>query len=320
MKTKLAQLREMTTVVADTGDLTEIKKHQPVDATTNPSLLLAAVQDPDYRPLVARALRYAGGGGSDSIESITEYLSVVTGMEILALIPGRVSIEVAAKYSYDAQQTADAALRLIDLFSAHGVSNERILIKIAATWEGIQAASALERLGIQCNLTLLFNLNQAQACADAGVFLVSPFVGRITDWHKAQTGVEEYHPSEDPGVRSVQDIYRLYKTRGYHTVVMGASFRNIGQIEELVGCDRLTISPMLLDLLNQDFGKLSRKLEPQEVTPHGTGQSKPMDAMVFERAMEADAMASEKLTEGIERFVADHDRLMQLLSFELART
>ena len=312
---KLKQLARVTTVVADTGDMDAIRQYQPVDATTNPSLLLKAVTSGKYQSLVDQALGHAQSAGVADMDGAIEYLSVIAGLQILSLVPGRVSTEVNAKYSFDVQATVDAATRLIDLYAARGISSQRILIKIAATWEGIQAAERLERMGIQCNLTLLFSEIQARACADAGVFLISPFVGRITDWHKAQTGVTEYLAAEDPGVQSVKRIYRHYKAHGYQTIVMGASFRNAGQVEALAGCDRLTISPQLLDALASDEGHLPIALSAAAMTTDATHLNAPVtvNRAGFESAMRDDAMASEKLASGIDQFVADTDSLAGLL-------
>src|SRR5690606_6955662 len=252
---KLDSLRQHTLIVADTGDIDAIRTLQPVDATTNPTLLLKAAQQPEYVHLLDQALEQASGS-YQQIEEACDHFAVAVGREIVQLVPGRVSTEVDARLSFDRQATLDKAQRLIELYEAAGVTRDRVLIKIAATWEGIQAAAELERRGIQCNLTLLFSFAQAQACADAGVFLISPFVGRIYDWYKAQEGRDSQR-AEDPGVQAVSRIFRYYKQHMYATVVMGASFRNLGQIEALCGCDRLTISPALLQQLAAEPGPLA---------------------------------------------------------------
>ncbi|KZZ15634.1 transaldolase, partial [Oleiphilus sp. HI0080] len=263
MASKLEQLRTMTTVVADTGDLQAIKQWKPEDATTNPSLLLKAAALDEYQPLIADAKKYGARHDVDSQEQLDlacDYLACSIGKEILGHIPGKISTEVDARLSFSTDETVNRALRLIDLYDSKNVATERVLIKIASTWEGIQAAKILQQKGINCNLTLLFDFAQAQAAADAGAFLISPFVGRILDWYKNDSGITDYPANEDPGVLSVQQIYRHYKASGYDTIVMGASFRNTGEIEELAGCDRLTISPQLLEELSRDEGDLQRKL------------------------------------------------------------
>ena len=260
---KLEQLKTMTDVVADTGDLSAIKQYNPVDATTNPSLLLKAVDLPEYSPLILSSREWAarrGGGNQEILSNSCDKLAVEIGTEILKIIPGRVSSEVDARLSFDEKATIEKAKQLIDLYDQNGISPERVLIKIASTWEGIRAEK-LENDGINCNLTLLFGFDQAIACADAGVFLISPFVGRILDWHK-NNSAKEFTADNDPGVASVKKIFNYYKDHGYRTVVMGASFRNIGQIEKLAGCDRLTISPTLLDELSLDKSRLERRLHP----------------------------------------------------------
>ena len=263
---KLAQLKEMTTVVADTGDFEAISQYSPEDATTNPSLILKAAQMPSYERLVKEVITSVSGGTLSSDEQLSlcmDKLAVGIGKKIIEVIPGRISTEVDARLSFDTQKSINKARQLIDLYQAAGIGKERVLIKMASTFEGIQAAQQLEKEGINCNLTLLFNFTQAAAAADAGAFLISPFVGRILDWYKANTDKSEYTAAEDPGVQSVTRIYNYYKQSGYDTVVMGASFRNIGEIIELAGCDRLTISPQLLQELDDDFGNLERKLDPQ---------------------------------------------------------
>ena len=310
---KLEQLKQFTDVVADTGDIEAIRQYTPMDATTNPSLLLNAATLPHYQSIVeeSRAKAIAAGGDADTvIANACDRLAVAIGKEILSIIPGRVSTEVDARLSFDTAATIDKAKQLIELYAEQGIGSERILIKIASTWEGIEAARQLEKEGIQCNLTLLFGFGQAAACADAGVFLISPFVGRILDWYKASTGKDSYPPLEDPGVLSVSRIYDYYKSHGYKTVVMGASFRNQGEIEALAGCDRLTISPALLDSLASDNGQLERRLQdgdnPREAQPD-CGESS------FRWMLNEDAMATEKLAEGIRKFAADQVKLEKLL-------
>ncbi|HLS97293.1 MAG TPA: transaldolase [Porticoccaceae bacterium] len=303
---KLEQLRRITTVVADTGDLAAIRRYAPVDATTNPSLLVKAATDPACAHLVAEAV--ASGGGD--IPGVMDRLAVLIGREILAIIPGRVSTEVSASLSFDTGATLARARRLIELYAGLGIPAERVLIKIAATWEGIRAAEILEREGIQCNLTLLFSFAQAQACADAGVFLISPFVGRIYDWYKANGG-GDYAAADDPGVQSVARIFNYYKRHGYATVVMGASFRNRGQIEALAGCDRLTISPQLLDELAAAGGDLPRVLDA--ANPLGDEPRVLLDEGRFRWRHNEDAMATEKLAEGIRKFHEDEQRLAAIL-------
>lgn len=307
MTSKLEQLKAMTDVVADTGDIEAIARYQPLDATTNPSLLYKAAQMPQYAPLLRQAVERANG----DIGLACDYLAVAIGTEIVKLVPGRVSTEVDARLSFDTDATIAKARQLIALYQQQGVDRSRILIKIAATWEGIRAAAELEQEGINCNLTLLFNFAQAVACAEAGVTLISPFVGRILDWYKANTEVQEYTPLTDPGVLSVTQIYNYYKQHGYPTIVMGASFRNIGEIEGLAGCDRLTISPQLLEALSQDQGTLQRQLSADAT---GTLQDKlSFTESGFRFAMNEDAMATEKLAEGIRNFVKDQINLENLL-------
>lgn len=257
MTDKLTSLRQITTVVADTGDIAAMKLYQPQDATTNPSIILNAAQIPEYRKLIDEAITWAREQSSEHAQQIvdaTDKLAVNIGLEILKLIPGRISTEVDARLSYDTVASVAKAKRLIKLYNEAGISNDRILIKLASTWQGIRAAEQLEKEGINCNLTLLFSFAQARACAEAGVFLISPFVGRILDWYKANGDQKEFAPSEDPGVVSVTEIYQYYKKHGYKTVVMGASFRNLGEIIELAGCDRLTIAPSLLKELAESEG------------------------------------------------------------------
>lgn len=306
---QLEQLRQFTTVVADTGDLDAIRAWQPRDATTNPSLLLKAASDERYRRLVEETLRGLSLGSSASaaqVDHAMDHLAVRFGGEILKLIDGQVSTEVDARLSFDTRATVDKARKLMDLYQEAGWSRDRVLIKIAATWEGIRAVEILEREGIRCNLTLLFGFPQAQAAADAGAFLISPFVGRILDWHKNHTGRAQYAPAEDPGVISVRRIYQHYKSQGYQTVVMGASFRNLGEIQALAGCDRLTISPTLLEELAADTTPLARQLSPETAT--GKSPEKLSEAR-FRMEMNEDAMATEKLAEGIRNFIKDQETL-----------
>ena len=310
---KLEQLKQMTDVVADTGDINAIAQYQPMDATTNPSLLLKAAAMPQYATHVVEAKNWAkkqGGSNSTMLANSCDKLAVDIGAEILGIIPGRVSSEVDARLSFDTHATIDRAKRLVDMYAMKGIGPQRVLIKIASTWEGITAAYQLEKENINCNLTLLFGFCQAQACADAGVFLISPFVGRILDWYKQSTG-EEYDSETDPGVLSVKKIYGYYKRHDYKTVVMGASFRNLGEITALAGCDRLTISPQLLEALAKDDGDLSRQLSPTN-TP-GIEQQL-LDELDFRWALNEDAMATEKLGEGIRNFAVDQVKLEQLIS------
>ena len=305
MTSKLDQLKQFTTVVADTGDLDAIARLKPVDATTNPSLLLKAAAMPGYSELLKSAISASNG----DLGLACDHFGVAVGGEILKIIPGRISTEVDARLSFDTQATLSRAERLIGLYEQAGISRERVLIKIASTWEGIRAAEQLEKAGIQCNLTLLFTFAQAQACADAGVFLISPFVGRIYDWYKKADG-RDFVGAEDPGVESVTRIYNYYKANAYQTVVMGASFRNIGQIEQLAGCDRLTISPELLQQLADDQQPLARLLSPGQAAE--TKQS--LSESQFRWAMNEDAMGTEKLAEGIRLFARDQEKLEKLLT------
>lgn len=314
MASLLEQLKEITTVVADTGEFEAIKKYAPVDATTNPSLLLKAALLPEYAHLVRDARDWANdldGDDATRLGLMADKLAVNFGVEILKVIPGRISTEVDARLSFDTQATVARARRLVGLYNEAGIPTDRILIKIASTWEGIQAAKQLAKEGIDCNLTLLFGFAQAVACAEAGVFLISPFVGRILDWFKHKSGKESYVPDEDPGVLSVSRIYNYYKQHGYQTIVMGASFRNSGEIIELAGCDRLTISPALLDELASTEAPLVRKLSSD-----ATGEPQPkltLDEKQFRWLMNEDAMATEKLAEGIRNFTADQLKLEALL-------
>lgn len=318
MTTQLDSLRKMTVVVADTGDIDAIKKYQPQDATTNPSLILSASALPQYAPLIDEAIAYAKAQSANKAQQLIDAedkLAVNIGLEILKIVPGRISTEVDARLSYDTQATVEKARKLIALYNAAGISNDRILIKIASTWQGIRAAEILEKEGINCNLTLLFSEAQARACAEAGVYLISPFVGRILDWYKANTDKKEYAPAEDPGVISVTKIYNYYKEYGYKTVVMGASFRNVGEIIELAGCDRLTIAPALLKELQENSIALVRKLEYK-----GEVKAKPQPLTTeaeFYWQHNSDAMAVEKLAEGIRKFAVDQEKLEAMLSAKL---
>ncbi|QQD19600.1 transaldolase [Spongiibacter nanhainus] len=310
MSSKLEQLKTMTDVVADTGDIEAIRRFSPRDATTNPSLLLKAAQLPQYQELISRVVADNGGNTAAELKMASLKLAVAIGTEICQLVPGKVSTEVDARLSFDTAATVAEARTIVDEYQKAGVSRDKLLIKIASTWEGIQAAEVLEREGIECNLTLLFSLVQAAACAEAGATLISPFVGRILDWHVAK-GMTVERPEQDPGVQSVTAIYAYYKQHGYDTVVMGASFRNIGEIEALAGCDRLTISPALLEELSEAQGELPRRLVPDaqfESIPRMTlGESN------FRWALNEDAMATEKLAEGIRTFAADQVKLETLL-------
>jgi transaldolase len=302
---KLDQLRAMTDVVADTGDIDAIERLKPQDATTNPSLLLKAAKMPRFEKVVetVRAGEYSRAGACDQF-------SVAVGTEIIKLIPGRISTEVDARLSFDTKATVLKARELVALYDQQGISSDRILIKIAATWEGIRAAEILEREGIQCNLTLVFGFAQAQACADAGVFLISPFVGRILDWYLANTDLQVTQPAEDPGVQSVIKIYDHYKSHGYDTVVMGASFRNVGEVEALAGCDRLTISPDLMEAMSGNHETLVRALAP---TTNTLDAPLALTESDFRWQTNDDAMVVDKLSDGIRRFAADQVSLEHLL-------
>ncbi len=318
----LEQLREMTVVVADTGDIQAIESFKPRDATTNPSLITAAAQLPQYRSIVDETLREArqergeSASASEVVSLAFDRLAVSFGLRILQIIPGRVSTEVDARLSYDTAATVAKGRELIARYESQGIARERVLIKIASTWEGILAASALEKEGIHCNLTLLFGLHQAVACAEAGVTLISPFVGRILDWHRKASGRDAYAPAEDPGVVSVTQIYNYYKHFGYKTEVMGASFRNLGEITELAGCDLLTIAPTLLAELKKTQGELPRKLDPAKVA-HAPIEKISVDQAAFERMHAADRMASDKLAEGIAGFTKSLESLEEILAARL---
>ena len=313
---QLDALREMTVVVADTGDIDAIKQYQPQDATTNPSLILSASALPQYAPLIDEAVTYAKSKSNDKAQQLIDAedkLAVNIGLEILKIVPGRISTEVDARFSYDTEKTIAKARKLMALYNEAGISNDRILIKIASTWQGIRAAEVLEKEGINCNLTLLFSQAQARACAEAGVYLISPFVGRILDWYKAHEG-KEYAANEDPGVISVTGIYNYYKQYGYNTIVMGASFRNVGGITELAGCDRLTIAAPLLKALQESNTALVRKLEYK-----GEVKARPEKLTEAEFYWEhnQDPMAVEKLAEGIRKFAIDQEKLEAMLAEKL---
>ena len=322
-KNLLEQLREVTVVVADTGDIQAIETFKPRDATTNPSLITAAAQMPQYQGIVddtlkgARATLGASASAADVVTLAFDRLAVSFGLKILEIIPGRVSTEVDARLSYDIDGTVAKGRELIAQYEAAGVSKDRVLIKIAATWEGIQAAAVLEKEGIHTNLTLLFGLHQAVACAENGITLISPFVGRILDWYKKDTGRDSYAPNEDPGVISVTDVYNYYKKFGYKTEVMGASFRNIGEITELAGSDLLTIAPSLLAELQSVEGELPRKLDPAKAADSSIEKIS-VDKATFDRMHEENRMANEKLAEGIDGFTKALETLEKLLSDRLA--
>ena len=322
MASLLEQLSAMTVVVADTGDLEAIRKFTPRDATTNPSLILAAAQIPAYQNLIDEALRSSrkligdNAPVEDVVHEALDEISVIFGKEILKIVPGRVSTEVDTRLSYDTDATVEKGRKLIRLYNDAGISNERVLIKIASTWEGIKAAEVLEKDGIHCNLTLLFGFGQAVACAEAGVTLISPFVGRILDWFKAETGRDSYPGPEDPGVISVTRIFNYFKTYGYNTEVMGASFRNLDEITELAGCDLLTISPKLLDQLRQSDAALNRKLDASH--PVSAEEQIHVDRERFDAMMQDDRMASDKLGEGIKGFSKAIETLEHQLAHRLA--
>ncbi len=313
MPSKLDQLKSMTTIVADTGDIEAIKAFHPTDCTTNPSLILKAAGMPQYKHLVDEAIVW-GRSHRGVSSQITDRLAINFGAELTKIVPGRVSTEVDADISFDAQAMIEKARHLIAAYEERGVGRERILIKLATTWEGIEAARVLQKEGIDCNMTLLFSLAQAAAAADAGAFLISPFVGRILDWFKAAEG-REYTSETDPGVVSVRSIYAYYKTHGIKTVVMGASFRNAGEIEALAGCDRLTIAPNLLEELSKDQAKLERKLSPEKP---GAGPARMnLDEKTFRWLLNEDRMATEKLSDGIRLFAKDLRTLRELVSKKL---
>lgn len=311
----LDQLKQFTTVVADTGDFESIRAYEPQDATTNPTLIFKAVQQAEYKPLLEKAVadnRSSSLTGSALHRKVIDDLLIAFGREILTIVPGRVSTEVDARLSFDIEGTVEKARYLIGLYEKLGTPRERVLIKIASTWEGAQAAAICQKEGINCNLTLLFSLPQAIACAEAGVRLISPFVGRIYDYYKAKTG-KEYTGAEDPGVESVRKIYTYYKKFGHHTQVMGASFRNTGQIRELAGCDLLTIAPELLQELKDSSESVTRKLDPADAAASSV-EKIAMNEKTFRWMLNEDAMATDKLAEGIRKFAADIVQLEQIVA------
>jgi len=321
MTSFLDQLKQFSVIVADTGDFSQMRKYQPRDATTNPSLLLKAAEMPDYEEIVIKALRaskQAAPSANAAVDEAMDCLSVAFGLEILKIVPNRVSTEVDARLSFDVRGSLAKARKLMAMYQASGIPRERVLIKLASTWEGIRAAAELEKEGIHCNLTLLFSLAQAIACAEAGVQLISPFVGRILDWHKKATGRASYPPAEDPGVQSVAQIYAYYKKFGHKTEVMGASFRNIGEITELAGCDLLTISPGLLDELSSTQGVLERKLDPAAAQAADLEQVH-LDEKGFRWMFNENQMATEKLSDGIRLFAADAVKLEALIARKLEK-
>ncbi len=316
MTNQLEQLKTMTTVVADTGDIDAIAQYTPEDATTNPSLVLKAIQQPQYQHLVGQAVSWAKEhcAADKQVEGAADKLAVILGTEILKHVPGKVSTEVDARLSFDTEGTIEKAHYLIELYKQAGIDKSRILIKTASTWEGIQAARQLQKDGINCNLTLLFSFAQAQACAEAGAFLISPFVGRILDWYKAENPNGDYSGAKDPGVVSVSRIYNFYKACGFETIVMGASFRNIGEIQALAGCDRLTIGPALLDELAQQNEPLSLKLSSDVEKRQ---KPTPLTEAAFRWELNQDAMATEKLSEGIRKFAEDQQKLDDIIQQHL---
>jgi transaldolase len=314
---QLDALKQFTTVVADSGDIETIRHFEPQDATTNPSLILKAADIPHYKPLIKEALAYAhkqGGSKETQIINASDKLAVNIGLEILKSVPGRISTEVDARLSFDSGMCIAKARKLIGMYQEHGIEKSRILIKLASTWEGIKAAEQLEKEGINCNLTLLFSFAQARACAEAGVYLISPFVGRIYDWYKAKEPNAAYDVAKDPGVKSVSEIYKYYKEHRYQTVIMGASFRKVEQILALAGCDRLTISPNLLEELKNSNAPVERKLTPSTEAFH---QPAPLAEAEFRWLHNQDPMAVEKLSEGIRLFAVDQQKLEDMLSAQL---
>jgi len=312
----LEQLKKLTVVVADTGDFEAMKEYKPTDATTNPSLILQAANMPQYQSLINKAIEYGkgrGGSAEDQLTNTMDKLFVLFGCEILKIIPGRVSTEVDARLSFNKEGSITKAKRLIDLYAEEGIAKERILIKLASTWEGIQAAKELEeKHGIHCNMTLLFNFAQAVACAEAGVTLISPFVGRILDWYIAHTNQKSYEPLEDPGVKSVTKIYNYYKKFGYKTVVMGASFRNSGEIKALAGCDLLTISPALLQELSKSNESITPYLNAKTAEKENLEKIS-IDEKSFRWMLNDDEMANDKLSDGIRKFAADAIKLEKII-------
>ncbi|OLP54516.1 transaldolase [Rhizobium rhizosphaerae] len=318
MTSKLEQLRSMTTVVADTGDIEAVARLKPVDCTTNPTIVLKALGTDMFAESVDEAVRWGTRQGGDSdaaVAAVADRLAISVGAKLVELVPGRVSTEVDADLSFDTEASIAKAHGIIAAYKERGIERDRILIKLASTWEGIRAAEVLQKEGIDCNLTLLFSKAQAVACADAKVFLISPFVGRILDWYKKSTG-KDYSAEEDPGVVSVREIYDYYKSHDIKTIVMGASFRNVGEIEALAGCDRLTISPNLLDELDKAEGTLARKLSPDQ---RGTQKTLSVDEKTFRWMMNEDAMATEKLAEGIRSFAKDLTALRSMVREKMQR-
>ena len=315
---QLDQLREMTEVVADTGDIEAIAKYKPVDATTNPSLLYKAAQLPQYESLIQKSVDWVKTieiPDTEKLEVLADKLAVSIGCEILKLIPGRISTEVDARLSFDTEASILRAKRIIAFYEDQGIGKERVLIKLASSWEGIRAAEVLEAEGINCNLTLMFTRVQAVAAAEAGAFLISPFVGRILDWYKKANDVDSYPAEEDPGVLSVRNIYNLYKDRGFNTVVMGASFRNAGEIQALAGCDRLTIGPQFLEELQNSSDSLERRLSPENIGEYQ--DCRIQSEADFRLQFNSDAMGVEKLAEGIRLFIADQIKLEELLKAKI---
>lgn len=313
---QLEQLKKMTTVVADTGDFESLKAYSPTDSTTNPSLIFAASQQPQYQHLLDEALRYAKGKNQNRVNHALDKVFVNFGLEILKIIPGRVSTEVDARLSFDIEGSVEKARHLIALYEAAGIDRKRILIKLASTWEGVVAAKQLEKEGIHCNMTLLFSLPQAIACAEAKATLISPFVGRILDWYKKAEGVASYPPAQDPGVKSVTTIYNYYKKFGLKTEIMGASFRNKEEIIELAGCDLLTIAPSFLEELKNSTSPLSRKLDPAKALKSPIERMH-LDEKHFRYLLNEDAMATEKLSEGIRNFAKDIVKLEKMLQAKI---
>ncbi len=309
---QLDQLKKMTVVVADTGDFETLKQYQPTDSTTNPSLIYAASQQPQYQHLVDEAIRFGKHKEKHALAEILDKVFVNFGLEILKIVPGRVSTEVDARLSFDIEGSIAKARHLISLYEKAGIDRKRVLIKLASTWEGIQAAEKLEKEGIHCNMTLLFSLPQAIGCAEAHATLISPFVGRILDWHKKAEGIAQYSPSEDPGVKSVTKIYQYYKKFGYKTQIMGASFRNKEEILELAGCDLLTISPNFLEELQKATGPVAHKLDAAKAKEIPL-QKIDIDEKTFRYLLNEDAMATEKLAEGIRNFVKDIVKLENMI-------
>jgi transaldolase len=319
MTSKLDQLKSMTVVVADTGDMAAIEAFKPVDCTTNPTLILKAAEMEAYKSFVDEAVQWAakqGGSREARISAACDRLAVTFGAELTKRVPGRVSTEVDADLSFDTAKSVAKGRAIIADYASRGIGRERVLIKLASTWEGIRAAEILQKDGIDCNLTLLFSLSQAVACAEAGAFLISPFVGRILDWYKKSTG-QEYTAETDPGVVSVRSIYAYYKAHGHSTIVMGASFRNTGEIEALAGCDRLTIAPALLDQLAKDTGPLARVLDPAKAAAATRPPALAVDEASFRWALNEDAMATEKLAEGIRGFAADLGKLKAMVGTKI---